>query len=317
MTQLESPIHLSARGRRMLRWVVVFSAVVGALLGLETVILHLSTDPLVDIRRYWEAGRRLNEGLPLYGLTSADTTATYMNPPLLAILFRPLALLPFPIAAATWEGVVLASLALTVWRAGLTRRTLVVVCWLALPIGWAVVIGQAEIVLGLLLAIGSPFAVALAGTVKIFPWVVAVYWMGRRDWRSLARLVGWIAVLFAVQLVVEPAGTLAFIRLEWLNASFDVRNVSLWVIHPIVWFAGAGVAALVALRFAGTRWGWAAAVVLTAMANPRLLVYQLSSLLGGLAGPGDRPREPATPGMRAATVEADAPADGRGPASPA
>jgi hypothetical protein len=300
----------------MLGWVVVLSAVVGALLGLETVILHLATDPLVDIRRYWEAGRRLNEGLPLYGLTSADTTATYMNPPLLAILFRPLALLPFPVAAAIWEGVVLVSFALTVWRAGLSRRTLVVLCWLALPIGWSLAIGQAEVVLGLLLALGNPLAVAVAGTVKLLPWLVAVYWVGRRDWRSLARLVLWIVALFALQLVLEPAGTLAFLRLEWLNASFEVRNVSLWVIHPVAWLAGAVIAGLLALRYAGSRWGWAAAVVLTTMANPRLLTYQLASLLGGLGGPGEQPAT-VTASMRAGTVAPPAGPGGPGPASPA
>ena len=138
---------LSPRGRRWVGRVAVLGAVVGALLGLETLVLHLSTDPLVDIRRYYEAGRRLNEGLPLYGLVSEDTTATYLNPPLLAILFRPLALLPFPVAAAIWEIVVAGSLALTIWRAGLNRRVLIVVCWLALPICWALVIGQVEIVL--------------------------------------------------------------------------------------------------------------------------------------------------------------------------
>ncbi len=144
-----------------------------------------------------------------------------------------------------------------------------------------------------------------------------MYWVGRRDWRSLARLVGWIVVLFAAQLVVEPAGTLAFIRLEWLNASFDVRNVSLWVIHPIAWFAGAGIAGLVALRFAGSRWGWAAAVVLTAMANPRLLVYQLSSLLGGLAGPADRSLEPSTQALRVTPAAVSPSTDEPGPARPA
>ena len=226
----------------------MLGAVVGALLGLETLVLHLSTDPLVDIRRYYEAGRRLNEGLPLYGLVSEDTTATYLNPPLLAILFRPLALLPFPAAAAIWEMVVAGSLALTIWRAGLNRRVLIVVCWLALPICWALVIGQVEIIITLLLSFGTPAAVALAGTMKLFPWLAAAYWVGRRQWTALARFVAWIAGLFLLQLLIEPAGTLAFFRLEWLDASFEVRNVSLWVIHPALWLVGAVVAGVASLR---------------------------------------------------------------------
>lgn len=278
---------ISPRGRRWVGRVAVLGAVVGALLGLETLVLHLSTDPLVDIRRYYEAGRRLNEGLPLYGLVSEDTTATYLNPPLLAILFRPLALLPFPAAAAVWQLAVAASLALTIWRAGLNRRVLIVVCWLALPICWALVIGQVEVVLALLLSFGTPGAVALAGTLKLFPWLAAAYWVGRRQWTALARFLAWVAGLLVLQLLIEPAATLAFFRLEWLDATFEVRNVSLWVIHPALWLVGAVAAGFAALRLAGTRWGWFAAVGFTVIANPRLLVYQLTPLLGGLAGPGE------------------------------
>jgi hypothetical protein len=273
----------------------VLGAVVGVLLGLETLILHLSADPLVDIRRYYEAGRRLNAGLPLYGQVSEDTTATFLNPPLLAILFRPLALLPFPVAAAIWQTIVAGSLVLTIRRAGLGRPTLIVTAWLALPICWSLAIGQVETVLTFLLAIGSPLSVAVAGSVKLFPWLAAVYWLGRRQWSSLARLVAWIAGLFAFQLLVEPAATVAFLRLEWLDATMEVNNVSLWVIDPLLWVLGALAATVAALRLASTRWGWPAAVILTVMANPRLLVYQLTALLAALSGPdrGDGTRSPA------------------------
>lgn len=276
----------------MVGWVVGLSVVVGALLGLETLILHLATDPFVDTRRYWEAGRRLNEGLPLYGLTSEDTTATYINPPLLAILFRPLAMLPFPVAAAIWQVILLASLALTIWRAGLNRRTLVVTCWLALPIGWALAIGQAEIVIALLLSFGTPLAVAVAGSAKLFPWIVAVYWLGRREWSSLGRLAAWIFALFGLQLVLEPGATIAFLRLEWLHATMDVNMISPWAIHPLAWLVVAVGAGIVALRLAGTRSGWAAAVVLSVLANPRLLTYQLTPLLAAFAGPAQPGGDP-------------------------
>jgi len=276
---------LSPRGRRQVGYVLVLAAVVGAALGVETIVLHLTTDPLVDIRRYWEAGARLNAGLPLYGLTSPDTTATYLYPPLLAILFRPLALLPFEAAAAAWEAVVVLSLLATLRRIGLGRPLLLALGMLALPIGWSLAIGQVEVVLTLLLAIGAPWAVALAGHVKLLPWLVAVFWLGRRDLRSLAWLAAWTAGLGVLQLVLAPDATLDFLRLSWLKATLDVNNASLWVIHPAAWVAGALVALIVALRLAPTRWGWAAAIVFTVAANPRLLVYQLTALLAALAGP--------------------------------
>jgi hypothetical protein len=45
-------------------------------------------------------------------------------------------------------------------------------------------------------------------------------------------------------------------------------------------------ACVASLSLTGTRWAWLAAVVFTLMANPRLLVYQLTALLAGLSGPG-------------------------------
>jgi hypothetical protein len=57
------------------------------------------------------------------------------------------------------------------------------------------------------------------------------------------------------------------------------------VIHPAQWAAGALVALVVAVRPASGPWGWAAAVILTVAANPRLLVYQLMALVAALGSP--------------------------------
>jgi hypothetical protein len=181
-------------------------------------------------------------------------------------------------------------------RIGPGRRGWIALGILALPIGWACSIGQVEPVLTWLLALGSPWAVALAGHVKLLPWLAAVYWVARRDVRSLVRFAAWVAGLGVAQLVLAPRATIDFLRLTWLRATLDVNNVSLWVIHPLAWAVGALVALVAAVRFARGRWGWAAAVVLTVAANPRLLVYQLTSLLAALAGPvapADPTSEPA------------------------
>ena len=84
--------------------VLVVSAVLGALIGLQTLVLHLTLDPLADVRAYYDAGARLNAGLPLYDQPAGtDDAAFYRYPPLLAVAFRPLALLPFETAALIWE----------------------------------------------------------------------------------------------------------------------------------------------------------------------------------------------------------------------
>jgi hypothetical protein len=43
--------------------------------------------------------------------------------------------------------------------------------------------------------------------------------------------------------------------------------------------------AVATFRLAPTRYGWAAAIALSVLATPRLLAYQLSTLLAGLRPP--------------------------------
>jgi hypothetical protein len=266
-----------------LRRLAVLAAIVGALLGLETLALHLATDPLADVHAYYDAGSRLNAGLPLYEQpASTNDAAFYRYPPLLAIAFRPLALLPFPAAAAIWEVLLVAALLLTIRRLGSGRVTWLVLAMLALPTVWSLVIGQAQVAVTLLLAVGTPWAVALAANLKLFPLLVAIWWLGRRDSRSLARLAGGLIALGLVQLVLEPTGSFAYLAFLARDQVGDVNNVGPFAISPWMWAISLAVVAVIAFRAAPTRWGWPAAVVLSVLANPRLLVYQLSSLIAGL-----------------------------------
>ena len=272
---------------RVGRLAVLVAAGLSVLAGVAMLVMHLSTDPLVDARAYYDAATRLNAGQPLYPV-DASPTGAYLYPPLLAILFRPLALLPFPVAAAAWETVVLAATGLTIRRIGFGSKVRLALAFLALPLAWALAIGQAEPVVMLLLAIGSPWSVALAGSVKLFPWLAALHWAGRRDVRSLAVFTAWVAGLAAVQLVLEPAGTLAYLRLEWLHPAFDVRNFSLYAVHPLAWGVALLAIAVLAVLTARSKAGWPLAVVLVVAAAPRLLVYQLITLLAGFGGPRAR-----------------------------
>jgi len=73
------------------------------------------TDPLADVHAYYAAGARLNAGQPLYldgGFL--DIKDQYLYPPLLAIAFRPLALLPF---AAIATALLLTAIVLSVLHA--------------------------------------------------------------------------------------------------------------------------------------------------------------------------------------------------------
>lgn len=275
------------------RIVLVLAAVVGILIGIDTLVLHLRLDPLADVRAYYDAGARLNAGQPLYDQSAGtDDAAFYRYPPLLAVAFRPLALLPFETAALLWEALLLVLFVATVARNGVRNRwTWLVLGWLAAPIAWSLAIGQAQVAVTFLLALGSPLAVATAAHLKLLPALAAVFWIGRRDWRALGRFIGWTAGLGLLSLVLEPAGTIAFLGFTDLGQVGNVENRSLYAISPVLWAASTAILVGLALRFAPTRAGWALAVCLAVFAGPRLLLYQVSTLQAAVRErfPEDRP----------------------------
>lgn len=264
-------------------------AVVGALAGIYLLWLHLTSDPLADVHAYYDAGARLNAGQPLYQPgADPDLAEFYRYPPLLAILFRPLALLPFDLAAGIWEVLVLAAFGVTLWRLGVRRpATWLAVGMLGIPIAWALAIGQAQSIVTLLLTLGNPWAVALAGHLKLFPLLVGLFWLGRRDWRNLGWFVAWTVGLGVLQLVLEPANTLAFLGLTNLGQVGSVHNFSPYALSPLLWAALVIAGVVVTLRLSRTRWGWSAAVALSVLATPRLLTYMLMTLLACLRRPDE------------------------------
>lgn len=266
------------------RVLAVLSACLGLYLGWITLSFHVARDPLADIWAYYDAGVRLNLGLPLYEQpSSVDAASFYRYPPLLAVLFRPLALLPFRSAAVLWEAVVLVSLGGAVWLAGVRRwRTWLVLAWLSGPIAWAVVVGQAQVVVTVLMLVASPLAVALASGLKLFPAFVALFWLGRGDWRSLGRLVAWLMALAVVSLVLEPGGTVAYVGFLRLDQVGELWNLSPYSWSPMLW-AGLVVAGAAAVLVGSrSRYGWAMAVAFSVLISPRLFIYHLGSLFACL-----------------------------------
>jgi Glycosyltransferase family 87 len=272
---------------RRVGWVLVLASVLGLFIGLGTLILHLRLDPLADVRAYYDAGARLNAGLPLYVQTATtDDPGFYRYPPLLAIAFRPLALLPFETASIIWEGILLVLFSGTLVRLGLHNRwTWIVTGWLAAPIAWSLAVGQAQVAVTFLVALGSPWAIALAGHLKILPIVVAIYWIGRRDWGAVARFIGWVVALGVVSFVLEPAGTIAFFGFSDLAQVGSVENRSLYAISPVVWAVFVVGLLALAVRLAPTRAGWALAVAASVLISPRLLLYQISTLQAAVRAP--------------------------------
>jgi hypothetical protein len=267
--------------------VFIAASVLGLLIGLDTLVLHLRLDPLADVRAYYDAGTRLNAGLPLYIQTATtDDPGFYRYPPLLAIAFRPLALLPYETAALIWEGFLIVLFIGTLIRLGLRNEwTWIVTGWLAAPIAWSLVVGQAQVAVTFLVALGAPWAIAVAGNLKILPVVVAIFWIGRRDWRAVGWFVAWMVGLALFSFILEPTATVAFLGFSDLAQVGNVENRSLYALSPLLWTAFVVGLLAMALRYAPTRAGWPLAVTASVLISPRLLLYQLSTLQAGVRSP--------------------------------
>ena len=97
--------------------------------------------------------------------------------------------------------------------------------------------------------------------------------------------MAWGLGLLALSFVLEPAGTIAFLGFPGLGQVGDVENRSLYAISPWLWAAFVAGFVALALRYAPSRIGWHLAVALSVFANPRLLMYQLSTLLAAVRPP--------------------------------
>ena len=294
--------RLSPSGQRAVWIVLVGASMLGLLIGLGALRLHLAMDPLADVRAYYDAGARLNAGLPLDEQSATtDDADFYRYPPLLAILFRPLALLPYDVAAVAWEVLLIAATIATLVRLRPRGPALLAAGMLAMPLLWTLAIGQAQALVTWLLAVGTPIGVAFAGHLKITPWLVAIIWLARRDWAAVRLFAAWTIGLALVQFVLEPANTIAFLSFSSLEQVGDVVNLSPFEVSPVLWLAMVVALVLFAWRLAPTRWGWAAAIALSVFVTPRLLAYQLSTLLAAFGG-RDRDRAPVVSGEDGSTV---------------
>lgn len=282
----EDPVGTTALLRgRLLRLLLFTLAVCGAIFGVAMLLYQLAHNPLGDTQAYYNAATRLNEGEPLYPADQqVNTDTAYFYPPLFAILFRPLALLPYEVAAAIWGTIVVAASVGILVRVGIRRPEL----WLAVgilgaPIAVVLAVAQAHAIVTLLLATMTPAGVAIAGQIKLFPILAAAWWIGRRDWRGVGQIAAWTLGLMAFQLVLEPQACIDYVRALGLGWVGEVQNLSPYVLSPILWVVAIGALGLAALRWAGTSAGWALAVSFATLAPPRLPMYLLMGLLAGFA----------------------------------
>jgi hypothetical protein len=242
---------LSRPGRR--EWLAIAFVAALTLLFLPVIVRKTLVFAHGDVRVYFHAAWAVWTGYPLYGFTD-EHGWPYHYPPTFALLLglfayplpgypQPWWALPFPVAVAVWYliNAVCLLLSLHVWANALARHRPAQAPTGFLHWPWAIRFGpllallvfigtglareQPDAVLLLLMVsflalyeegriASASFAFALAVSIKLFPAVLAVLPLFRRDYKFIFWAAGWCALLLVGLPIVclGPAATLDLYR---------------------------------------------------------------------------------------------------------
>ena len=265
--------HLSARQQRLAKVVVL-----GLLLGLAVGNLYWSIAQwtLSDAGAYWNAAMRLREGQELYPpISNVEASDVYRYAPWFAWLTVPFTYLPQAVAGALWSAILVAASFAAVLP--LVRRG----AWVQVAFFFPILIGisavgnvHALMVAWLVWGVerrSGPLWIALAASLKAVPILLALVYVGRREW-----LRATLAVAATVALV---APALLYDLDNYVTSSGEAGMLTA---IPVLFAAVVlGIVGLT-LRLAKTRYAWVAAAAGVVLATPRFFVYDVTYLLIGV-----------------------------------
>jgi hypothetical protein len=128
------------------------------------------------------------------------TAGSFTYSPAFALVFSPAHLLPFGVFFVLWDGFLIVNL---VWLAG--RKTLV---WLVfLPVPLELYHANVDLLLASVCVLGFEYPAlwSIGLLTKVTPGVCLLWFVARREWRSLALALGMTAAISAVSFVVAPS----------------------------------------------------------------------------------------------------------------
>ena len=209
-----------------------------ACLGLAVLHLFGLLDIGVDAYTYWTA-----DPAGPYGATDPGTAQAYFYSPAFAQLTAPIHLLPWQVFIALWTVLLTAAL---VWQAGLWTA----LALLLVPVFVDLTVGNIHLLLGAAIVLGFryPWTWAFVLLTKITPGVGLLWFLFRREWRSLAIALAATAVVSGISFVYAPA-----LWREWFETLVAATGAPDWkgfVVTVPVWFR---LPVSVAILFWGAR----------------------------------------------------------------
>lgn len=255
--------------------IVVLAVVIGT--GFSHVWWSVADWHLDDMNAYWEAGLRLRAGDELYpSVTDVLASEVYRYSPWFAWLWVPLTVLPRELVNVAWSLLLLAASAAAVWPMARHRN------WIAVAFFLPVLIGisaggnvHALLIAGLVLGVerrSGPLWIGVAASLKAFPILFALTFVGRRQWWRAAATALIAAALLAPYLLYDLT--------NYVTSAGGAALLSEWMPVYVVAVAAAVAAALWLAR---TRYAWLASAVAVALALPRFFLYDITYLAVGLA----------------------------------
>jgi hypothetical protein len=230
---------------------------------------------MTDAGAYWNAAMRLREGQELYPVVpNVEASDVYRYAPWFAWLAVPFTYLPVALAGAIWSVILVVSS--TVAVIPLVRRQ----AWLGVVFFWPMLIGisaignvHALMIAALVLGVerrSGPLWIAVAASLKAFPILFVMVYIGRREWRRAA------ACLILTALFVAP---FLLYRLDHYPTS--AGGAAVLITWPPVYAIVLGLCATSTLALSNTRWRWIAAAATVCLSLPRVFVYDSTYLLVG------------------------------------
>ena len=305
-SRVNGTLAQAATGRSALRLKDrrVQGAIAFGLVLLWTLVMALNSEIGYDAIAYQAAGERLNAGHFLYSLSPGDRflamappywNVALMYPPLIAVLWRPIAALPGMLGY--WTFIVADAVAI-LWATayvlrGLRADTIALIAATSFAIGLQVTIGNVAgfLVVGYIACWkyrDKPWIGLLIGfmaALKVTPGILILWLIGQRRWRALA----WCLVALVGCLIVGTVGSSFDAHLQYLDvirssAPQPLSLTGLTGFGPATLIAQVGGAlAVLALR-GRPAWSFRVAILTMLVGSPAV-GFQTPAILVAMAAP--------------------------------
>lgn len=252
---------------------VAMAVIIG--IGLFNLYAAATHWTLSDAAAYWQAALRIRDGEPLYPvLSNVDASEVYRYAPWFAWAAVPFTFLPQQLAGALWSALLLGASGLALVPLARARAWVAVAFFAPILVGISAVGNVHPLLIAPLVWTvqrrSGPFWIGVAASLKIFPILFALVYLGRGQWvRALAALAV-TALLWAPALLYDLRGY-----------ATEAGQAASLISIPILWAVVVGAAIGVTMRLAPGPFGWLAAAVSVVIALPRLFVYDVTYLMVG------------------------------------